>query len=229
MAWFIECPFCHKSVFRWFYSGHESGHTERRADGQMNEHVTLAPEKRFEGSLDGVPQAYRHAKCGVATGMPEEIIRTYLVDPLTYNDSSFCCGCSNYVNSSDLFWMETNESVMSYMSRLRSEHVRTRYGIDSSRAEITFTPEAIRQLRSIQAQVGQPSYLVLRLIQLEMDVNYKLDMIPHWDQEVDDLVRQTEMDVVVRKDQRKRLKGTIVHYNLSGRGFVIGRLYPWTY
>ena len=47
MAWFVECPFCHKSIFRWFYSWHESGHTQRCPDGQMNEHVTLAPEKRF--------------------------------------------------------------------------------------------------------------------------------------------------------------------------------------
>jgi hypothetical protein len=102
MGWFIECPFCHKSVFRWFYGWHESGHTERRADGQMNEHVTLEPQKRFEGSLKGVPQAYRHSKCGGVTGMPEEIIRTYLVNPLTYNDSTFCCGCGDYIISSEL-------------------------------------------------------------------------------------------------------------------------------
>jgi hypothetical protein len=133
MAWFIECPFCHKSVFRWFYSWHESGHTALRPDGQMNEHVTLSREERYAGSLDGVPQAYRHAKCGVATGMPEEVIRSYLVDPLTYNDSSFCCGCGTYVVSSDLTWVETGETVMSYMGKLRSSFLKERFAIDTSR------------------------------------------------------------------------------------------------
>jgi hypothetical protein len=148
MAWFVECPFCHKSVFRWFYSWHESGHTQRRPDGQMNEHVTLAPEQRFEGSLEGVPKVYRHSTCGVATGMPEEIIRTYLVAPLTYNDSSFCCGCGDYVIGSELTWVETGENVMAYTARLRSDYLRTTFGIDPLATEIVLTPGTAEALRA---------------------------------------------------------------------------------
>jgi hypothetical protein len=47
----------------------------------MKDHVTVHPTGRFKGSLRGVPQVYRHPKCGVATKMPEEIIRSYLVNP----------------------------------------------------------------------------------------------------------------------------------------------------
>ena len=65
----------------------------------MNDHVTNAPDERYRGSLDGVPRTYRHSRCGGGTGMPEEIIRSYLANPLLYNDRSFCCRCGDYVDS----------------------------------------------------------------------------------------------------------------------------------
>jgi len=228
MAWFVECPFCHKSVFRWFYSWHQSGHTALREDGQMNEHVTLAPEQRYEGSLDGVPQAYRHAKCGVTTGMPEEIIRSYLVNPLTYNDSSFCCGCGTYVISSDLNWIETGEAVMSYMGRLRSDYVKTHFDIDPGKAEIVLTPSALVELQSIKKQMEESSFITLELIRTELDVQYKLDALPEWNRQTHDLLHLPGIDIIVKKRQRKRLSGTIVHFQESPqKGFAIGRLCLW--
>lgn len=229
MAWFIECPFCHKSVFRWFYSWHESKHTARRADGQMHEHVTLAPDKRFEGSLTGVPRAYHHAKCGVTTGMPEEIIRTYLVNPLTYGDSSFCCGCGDYIVSSELTWTETGESVMGYMGRLRTDHLRA-IGADPLAAEIFLTPGTAGWIRRIAEETGdgKSCYLAISLIQNPTNGNYNVSLAPTWDPQTEDLIKANGIDVVVPKNQRKLLKGTMIHFqDAPVQGFVVARLYPW--
>ncbi|OJW15617.1 MAG: hypothetical protein BGO49_15305 [Planctomycetales bacterium 71-10] len=123
---FVRCPYCHKLVLWPFFGRHRSKHTALRADGQMNEHVTLRPTRRYAGSLEEVPQNYRHPKCGVVTGMPEEIIRSYLADPFLYGDKSFCCGCGDYVSKRELFWIETGQSLADYTKRLQQDHVRAR-------------------------------------------------------------------------------------------------------
>jgi hypothetical protein len=89
----------------------------------MADHVTVAPEERFQGDLTGVPQWYRHQKCGEVTGMPEEIIRSYLADPFLYNDYTFCTGCGNYPHQSECVWVDTGENLHDYNRRLRLEYV----------------------------------------------------------------------------------------------------------
>lgn len=121
---FVRCPFCHKLVFRPFYPGHRAKHTQLRPDGQMSEHMTVHPKGRYQGSLEGVPRGYRHPLCEVATGMPEEIIRSYLVNPFLYSDSSFCCGCNDYVPCEELFWIETDECLADYFEKLKEEYLR---------------------------------------------------------------------------------------------------------
>jgi hypothetical protein len=121
---FISCPFCHKRVFRFFYASHKAKHTAPLADGQMKDHVTVHPTGRYKGSLKGVPRAYRHPKCGTATKMPEEIIRSYLVNPFLYGGGSFCCGCNDYVPESALFWVETGQCMADYNRELQEEYVR---------------------------------------------------------------------------------------------------------
>ncbi len=44
---FIQCPYCHQRVLRFFYSGHKAKHQELRPDGQQNEYVTLHPTGRY--------------------------------------------------------------------------------------------------------------------------------------------------------------------------------------
>jgi hypothetical protein len=229
MAWFIECPFCHKSIFRWFYAWHESHHTAIRPDGQMNEHITAAPKNRFEGSLDGVPKAYVHAKCGVATGMPEEIIRTYLVLPLTYNDSSFCCGCGNYVIGSELHWVETGESLMDYNARMRCQYLRDSLGIDPMASEIIFTPGTAERLQEIAGEFASSSayHFCLELIRTDFDVQYKLDLLEHADPKLYDLITINTIPLAIKKKQRDRLKGTLIHFNALSNAFTIARLYAW--
>jgi hypothetical protein len=124
---FVRCPYCHKLVFRFFYSGHVAKHKALRPDGQQNEYVTLHPSGRYEGSLDGVPQCYRHAKCGVVTRMPEEIIRSYLVNPFLYGAGSFCCGCGEHIPEEELFWYETGQNMAEYTRQLREAYIR-KYG-----------------------------------------------------------------------------------------------------
>ncbi len=120
---FIECPFCHQRVFRPFYFWHRTKHTELLSDGQMTDHITVHPTGQFEGSLRGVPQAYRHDKCGVATGMPEEIIRSYLVNPFLYSGGSFCCGCNDYMPYEELFWDDTKQNLGEYFEDLQQRYL----------------------------------------------------------------------------------------------------------
>jgi hypothetical protein len=116
----IRCPFCHKYIDDAAYPAHEAGHRKLRPDGQQSEYVTLPPKEREQGSLAGVPKVYRHWKCGVATGMPEEIIRSYLKNPCLYDaDRTFCCACGRHVPFRECVWVETGEDLQTYMDRLR--------------------------------------------------------------------------------------------------------------
>src|SRR5687768_10785160 len=121
---FVQCPFCHKKVLRFFYAKHRTQHTTPLADGQMTDHVTVHPTGRYKGSLAGVPQSYQHSLCGVVTGMPEEIIRSYLANPFLYSDKSFCCGCNDYVSKNELCWVETGQKLTDYTMQLRQEYLR---------------------------------------------------------------------------------------------------------
>ncbi len=224
---FVRCPFCHRWVLRWFYESHERKHTQRRSDGQMAEHVTRAPEQRFEGPLDGVPQAYQHGACGVATKMPEEIIRSYLVTPLMYNDQSFCCG--DYVNSGELFWVETGESVMDYMGRLRADYLRRTYGwtLPDRPEGVFITPAAARALETIARSKGLTSFVfVLGLAGDGRKMNYTVDLAPDWDPKTETVVESSGIRVALPTDQRERLHGTVVDFREGARsGLSICRLY----
>lgn len=117
-----RCPFCHERVSRRELNEHIERHTRRLPDGQQEDHITEPPEKRFTGTLEGVPQVYSHWKCGDSTVMPEDIIRSYLANPFLYNESTYCAGCEDYVHQSELRWEETNERLDEYFDRLRREH-----------------------------------------------------------------------------------------------------------
>ena len=116
---FKECPFCHKSIFVLFYPSHIAKHTALRPDGQMHGHITLKEDQRYTDSLEDIPQVYYHPKCGESTCMPEEIIRSYLVNPTMYNEFTFCCGCNDYVHRKEVYWTETGECLEDYFENLR--------------------------------------------------------------------------------------------------------------
>lgn len=115
----MQCPFCHKEVWGLVYPFHQLLHTRRRPDGQQQDHVTLPPSERDPRSLADVPKVYYHPKCGAATQMLEEIIRSYLKNPFRYNSTTFCCGCKGYVHDSEVFWVETRQRVSEYMQALQ--------------------------------------------------------------------------------------------------------------
>lgn len=121
---FTKCRFCHKRVPNFWIKTHERKHTVLNEDGQMTDHISEPVEKRYQGSLAGVPQVYRHQTCGRRTGMPEKITRSYLANPFMYSDCSFCTGCGDYVPCRELFWVETGECVQDYYDRLREEYRR---------------------------------------------------------------------------------------------------------
>ena len=116
-----RCPFCHEWVSADRFDRHVGRHQERRADGQMRDHVTLPPAARRRGRLDGVPTVYVHRRCGEATRMPEEIVRSYLKNPFLYNGETFCYGCNAYVPLRQCRWEETGQPLDEYFDGLRAE------------------------------------------------------------------------------------------------------------
>ena len=121
---FVECPFCHRQIFRLWYGIHQARHTALLDDGQQTDHVTMPEGERYQGSLDGVPQVYYHPACDGETGMPEEIIRSYLANPFLYNDTTFCTGCGDYVPTSEVFWVETGQCLAEYNQALQQAYLR---------------------------------------------------------------------------------------------------------
>lgn len=117
----VRCPYCHKYFNEAVFPAHEAKHRKARRDGQQTDYATLPEEDRDQGDLDGVPKVYVHRKCGAATGMPEEIIRSYLKNPFMYMaDSTFCTGCGKHVPFRECKWTETGEDLQSYTDKLRA-------------------------------------------------------------------------------------------------------------
>ena len=152
----VECPFCHASVLQCLYAFHEWRHTRRRRDGQMVDHVTVKESERYIGSLVGVPRCYYHTVCRSFTGMPDEIIPSYLVNPFLYNEATFCCGCGDYVQMQECFWKETNENLLAYNKKLRREKL-------GKEPLLHVQPEVAEQtLKLIQQQDKLPADVYLR-------------------------------------------------------------------
>lgn len=126
----VRCEFCHEFIEKSEYNSHIEEHMKLRPDGQQTDYVTLPDEERATGSLHGVPQIYLHTRCGNSTGMPEDIIRSYLQNPYLYlADRTFCTGCGKHVPFKECEWTETGENLQDYMDDLRAEKPEMRPGI----------------------------------------------------------------------------------------------------
>ncbi len=125
-----RCQFCHEEIPTREYDAHVAEHLKLQEDGQQEEYATLPPEERDDIDISNEPQSYLHEKCGFVTGMPEEIIRTYLVNPYFYlADRSFCCGCGQHIPCRELVWVETGENLQDYNDRLRAAKPELRPGL----------------------------------------------------------------------------------------------------
>ncbi len=114
-----RCDWCHEYIAIAEFDAHYDSHRGKREDGQLNTYPSLPPEERWKGDLSTVPQDYVHPDCGAVTGMPEDIIRTYLVNPYFYGYSSFCCGCGTHISGKKLKWVDTGETLYDYTKRLQ--------------------------------------------------------------------------------------------------------------
>lgn len=125
----IRCEFCHQQFEKSAYFAHRKQHLKLKNDGQQTDYATLPPEARGDDDLSGVPQIYLHRQCGSETGMPEEIIRSYLVNPyLYYSDQTYCAGCAKHIPNRECVWTETGENLQTYMNRLRAAKPEFRPG-----------------------------------------------------------------------------------------------------
>jgi hypothetical protein len=116
------CDFCHQWIPRREMSAHVAEHLKLQEDGQHTDYATLTPEERAsEKQLADEPQWYRHTKCDAVTGMPDEIILTYLANPWFYlSDRTYCSGCEKHVHLRECVWEETGENLQTYTDRLRA-------------------------------------------------------------------------------------------------------------
>ena len=124
-----RCPYCHQYVASSQFNAHCAWHEQIRPDGQQQEYLTLPPEQRSTQSLAGEPQVYIHRLCGAGTQMPEEIVRSYLVDPYLYlADKTFCTGCGKHVPLRECQWTSTGEDLQSHIDRHRAAKPEARPG-----------------------------------------------------------------------------------------------------
>jgi hypothetical protein len=125
----IRCQFCHKYIDKELLLAHQEQHLKLRSDGQQTDYATLPKEEREQSDLTDVPSVYLHNHCRIATEMPEDIIRSYLVNPYLYfSDQTFCTGCNKHVPFRECKWIETGENLQVYMNRLREEKPEHRPG-----------------------------------------------------------------------------------------------------
>ena len=230
----VRCPFCHKYILQWFYEAHSRKHMRKKPDGQHNDHITNAPDDRYRGPLDGVPRSYRHARCGGGTGMPEEIIRSYLVNPLLYIDRSFCTGCGDYVDCSELTWVETGENMMTYNGRLRANYLERVLGISRARQRqeaVIVTPDGAAAVDRIAAErkLPPPYSFALQWDPAKSKSGYSSWVIGEhqFNRQTHVFLESSGVEVIVPKAQLEWLRGTIVDYHKGPQGgFQMSRLYP---
>ena len=116
----IRCEFCHEYIDAELCSSHRAQHLMLRSDGQQTDYATLPKEEREQGDIADIPRVYLHDRCRIETGMPDDIIRSYLANPYLYfSDQTFCAGCNKHVPFRECKWTETDENLQVYMNRLR--------------------------------------------------------------------------------------------------------------
>lgn len=52
--------------------------------------------------------------------MPEEIVRSYLVNPYLYSNFTYCASCQEHVPYKECYWRETKENLQTYIDGLRA-------------------------------------------------------------------------------------------------------------
>lgn len=171
---------------------------------------------------------YRHRACGVCTQMPEEIIRSYLVDPLLYGDSSFCCGCGIYVYGDELEWTETGERLVDYSARLRRDYLRDTLRIalpPASTGGLIVTPAVAKGLRAAAERynVGPDYYLAVSVSREASELKYVANLVLGRDPKTETAVVTGGMAVIVPNEQVEFFKGVVVDYRPEGNGFSCGR------
>lgn len=119
---FARCACCNQLVFLPLYWSHREQHAELQHDDCMtNGVINLQHQEAFNAA----PKSYLHPHCSTSTAMPAEIIHSYLVNPFLYNESTFCCGCNDYVSQAELYWRETGQSLADYFQQLQYEYICT--------------------------------------------------------------------------------------------------------
>ncbi len=121
---FALCPYCDRNVLYFLYSAHVAKHAGVQAGRAKGGRVVLPADERYVGPLHHVPRLYRHPACGSWSTLAEDVVRSYLVNPFLYSDRWTCRGCKRFVPTSELYFAQTGECVLTYMRRLRADYLR---------------------------------------------------------------------------------------------------------
>ena len=226
---FVKCPFCHRHVLKWFYRRHETGHIERRPDGQMRDHISAPKPERYAGSLDGIPQHYLHPKCGVVTTMPGEEI-----DPHVSGESVDLFGSQLLLWLQRLrlheritTWQATGEVLMEYSGRLRLNYLRDTYRINyrEDSVGVLLTPPAAKWLgQKLQRQVAKPKTWCFSLQCDGRGLKYDFDIVEAANLATHVLIEIDSVRTVIPRNCLRAIKGTVVHYDVVGGRSVLNIL-----
>src|SRR5947209_7319965 len=104
---------------------------------------------------------------------------------MTYSDGSFCCGCGDYVDSSQLVWQETGEKVVDYMGRLRLQYLRATLGmpLPDRPPGVVLTPQAMRRLQEIFRAADMASPFIVLGVPEPGATNFTLEVASSFDEQ----------------------------------------------
>jgi hypothetical protein len=121
---FAICPHCGRDVLYFLYSVHVVKHATVTAVRTKSVSVALPADERYVGPIHHVPRLYRHRVCGSWSTVPEDMVRSFLVNPFFYADRWECRGCKRLVPTAELSFAQTGECVLTYIQRLRADYLR---------------------------------------------------------------------------------------------------------
>jgi hypothetical protein len=128
---FKVCPICQQQVPVYEWAVHELQH-RGAMQSATGAHAHSGPAALpTQQAAAKAPRIYHHPRCGHATALPDAAVYAQLQDPFRSSDQAYCSGCQGYVQTSELFWEGTSESLLASDRRQKAEYIRA-HGLNPS-------------------------------------------------------------------------------------------------
>lgn len=122
---FKQCPVCQQQVPVYEWAVHEMQHRGQPPKPPLRQAHSGPASLPLQQAVAKAPRIYHHPRCGHATALPEAAVYAQIQDPFCGGDLAYCSGCKGYINTSELFWEGTSESLLSSDRRQKAEYIRS--------------------------------------------------------------------------------------------------------